>query len=446
MKDLGICLKDDVIGAEYKLQILESAQKLSKQLKDTYKSMKIDFKNFNTSYDGSDVEKNPPIEIYEYQNFFLLEKSDGKIVLLDGFRRLLWYDAPETPILVRTYKQSDLTSAQILALLINLNHFKFFSDSSYQERGFGLLLKTVFDIDITKFRDAFDAYLSSDKTKNSYSGYWDDKEGTEKIETIKERILDPHFVDDMKFLATLNDKKCMVNSFFGALLYQKRMSKKGVFSAEKFMELHKADKVLADLMEKFKKAGTNSSAKSQSAVNQIQEIYNNFFTLMEGGTIEKSYAEKVQECKELREQMNKDKAWTKLTGNSDIYKVERAMEKCLNDLKFKCIVMPEQDRTDSWSKTIPLQYGINELVKFIKKEKPQFKSEQLVFGFTDPATKASWIIRHNYGNYNSYGKKYTKASFVYDRKLAEKFELKHLFHEKDIELWVNIPKSEWKDL
>jgi hypothetical protein len=163
--------KDTVIGADYELQLVSSALQLSEQLKKTYKSIGIDFRAFNTDSDGGDVSKNPPTEIYEYQNFFLLKKENGDTVLLDGFRRLLWYNAPNTPILVRTYKESDLSQSQILSLLINLNHFKFFSSSSYQERGFGLLLKTVFDIDITKFRDAFDAYLSSDSIKNSYTGH-----------------------------------------------------------------------------------------------------------------------------------------------------------------------------------------------------------------------------------------------------------------------------------
>ena len=451
MKDLGI-YKDTVIGADYKLQILDSAKDLSDSLKKTYKSMKIDFSSFNTSSDGSEVAENPPAEIYEYQNFFLLEREDGKTVLLDGFRRLLWYNSPNSPILVRTYKQEDLSSSQILTLLVNLNHFKFYSKSSYQERGFSLLLKTVFDIDITKFREAFNAYLSSDDTKNSYSHY-SNKTSTQKLETIKDRILNEDFVSDMKFLAKLQEEKCMVNSFFGALLFQKRKNKKGAFDTDKFLELHKSDKVLADLMEKFKKAGTNTSAKSQDAVNQIQQVYDKFFTLMEGGTVEKTYAEKVQECKEIREKLNKDKGLTKLTGHKEIYKVERAMWariKAGKEMKFKCIVLPKDSEISGYSygnKHIPLDYGLNDLVKLTKAEKSKKwpYNDEMEYGFTDPKTTASWRIRHNYGSHNSYSKKYTKADFEYNEEISKKYGA-HFSTQYEIELWVDIPKDEWKDL
>lgn len=450
MKNLGT-YKDSVIGAEYTLEILDSASNLSDSLKKTYKSMKIDFTSFNTSSDGSEVENNPPAEIYEYQNFFLLEREDGKVVLLDGFRRLLWYNAPNAPILVRTYKQKDLTNSQILTLLVNLNHFKFFSNSSYQERGFGLLLKTVFDIDITKFRSAFDAYLSSDKVKNDYSGSYGRVDGTDKLELIKERILNEYFVGDMKFLSELQKADCMVNSFFGALVFQKRQSTNEAFSAEKFLELHKNDKVLVDLMDKFKKAGTNSSAKSQDAVNQIQQTYDNFFTLMAGGEVEKTYAEKVQECKDLRNEMNKNKTWTKLTGHKECYKVERAMEARIKEkknLNFKCLVLPD-DRSisgyTSWGGRVPLQYGFNDLVKFTGTKGGRYKNE-LEFGFNDPNTTAEWQIRHNSKGYFGYGKKYCYADWKWDEKMSEKQKLSSMSCRYDIELWVDIPKEEWEKL
>lgn len=440
MKSLGKH-KDSLIGVNYELSIMDADQ-LAKELKATYKALKIKFDDFNTSNDGGDVAKNPPAEIYEYQNFFLLERKDGKKVLLDGFRRLLWYDAPKTPVFVRTYKQADLSDGLVLSLLINLNHFKFFSHSSYQERGFGLLLKTVFDIDITKFRDAFDAYLSSEETKNSY---WTPSiDGSEKIDTIKERILNPFFIEDMFFMSKLNQNKCMVNEFFGALVYQKRQGKKEAFDAEAFLKLHKADKVLNELMSKFEKAGTNSSAKSQAAVNRIQETYNNFFTLMEGGAVEKTYAEKVQECKEIREAMNKDKAWTKLTGMSNYWLVERVMAGKVKDIKFKCLVMPKEDNQYRFGGIVPLHYGIHESVKFLRKETPSYMREEMVFGFTDPETGASWTVRHNYGGYNSYGKKYTKVRWEWNEKLEKKYK-SAMSVEYDIELWVNIPKTEWQE-
>lgn len=445
MKSLGKH-KDSLIGVNYELSIMDADQ-LAKELKATYKALNIKFNDFNTSDDGGDVAKNPPAEIYEYQNFFLLERKDGKKVLLDGFRRLLWYDAPNTPIFVRTYKQSELSDGLVLTLLIHLNHFKFFSNSSYQERGFGLLLKTVFDIDITKFRDAFDAYLSSNEIENSYVSRMFEGQGSDKINTIKERILNPFFIEDMYFMSKLQEKNCMVNEFFGALVYQKRQNNKQAFDSDAFLKLHKADKVLNDLMVKFEKAGTSSSAKSQAAVNQIQEMYDNFFTLMAGGTVEKSYAEKIQECKEIRDEMNKDKNWSKLTGSKDVHTIERLMWDRLKGnktMKFKCLVMP---RTDDGEKGhIPLAYGMNDLIKFsnLKDKHLGGGMKEMVFKLEDPATGAKWEIRHNFGGWNSYGKKYTQADCEYNDKLRKQYNAHHSTRY-DIEVWVDIPVKEWKE-
>jgi len=449
MKDLGNH-KDEVVGADYQLVIEPSALKLSKDLKKAYKDIGINPDEFNTSTDGANVSDNPPAEIYEYQNFFLLERNDGKVILLDGFRRLLWYNAPNAPVLARKYKQSDLTDQQVLTLMVNLNHFKFFSKSSWQERGFGLLIKAAFDIDITKFRKAFEAYLSSNETKNTY---WINKSsGTSQLKTIKDRITNKHFISDMKFIAKLNEEGCMVNHFFGALVFQERLSSDDEFDAEKFIELAKDSDVLVDLMKKFKKIGTDTSAKSQNVVNQIQEIYKNFFIIMSGGEVEKSYAEKVQECKDLRKELNKDKQWTKLTGHKDVYAVERAMmlrlekEKKKSCLEFKMIVKPIKG---DYKNTIPLYYGYNELpvLREFGRSKNWPHNKEMKVGFKDTETGASWTIKHNYGGYNSYGKKYTQAQFDYDQEIQDKYMPGGVHSVSyDIELWVNIPQKVWKEL
>jgi len=446
MEKLGT-YHDSVVGAPYSLNIFDSAKELSSKLKDTYRALGIETSQFNSGGDYEGLAENPPKEIYEYQNFFLLEKTDGNIILLDGFRRLLWYNAPDSPITVRTYKQSDLTNSQILTLLVNLNHFKFFQDSqSYQERGFGLFLKTVFDIDISKFRSAFDAYLSSSETRNSYlSG---SVSGNSKSLTIKDRIVNEHFVSDMKFLSRLNEEKFMVNQYFGALLYKKRLTAVGEFSVEKFIELASGDSVLKDLMVKFEKAGTNNSSKSQDAVNQIQEIYNNYFTLMSGGEIEKSYAEKVQECKELRDKFNKDKDWTKLTGHKDAYAVERVMNNVIKknkgvSLEFKMIVLPKK----SYKNIVPLQYGNSELLGFngMVPSKHYGGGHEIELGFNDPSTGAEFTIGHNYGGHNSYGKKYTEANMKYNKEIQEKYNSSFSV-SYDVEIWVNVPQVVWKEL
>lgn len=320
-KSLGIH-KDNVIGVNYELTLVESAKQLSTELKTVLSKLKIDYNKFNSSLDNNrdeqDVITNPPIEIYEYQNFFILNKKNGDTVVLDGFRRLLWYNSPSTPILVRIYKEEELTNQQILSLLINLNHFKFYANSSYHDRGFALLLKTVFDIDITTFRYAFDSYLSSGKTKNDYSGDYGNS-GTKKNTTIKERIINPFFISDIKFLETISKTKYLCDKYFGAILYQKRLSSEKEFDVKQFIELADKNDVLKTLTESYQKVGTNNSARSQEIVNKILEIYNNLFTLMEGGKIEQSLAEKQKDCKDIVTKLKKDKSLTKVTGSQNIY-------------------------------------------------------------------------------------------------------------------------------
>lgn len=189
-----IVLRDNLIGVNYSLEIVESAKELSNELKAVLNKNNVDYNAYNGSpndFSRKDITTNPPKEIYEYQNFFVLHRTNGDLVLLDGFRRLLWYDAPSTPIYVRFYNESELNSQQILTLLVNLNHFKFFSDQAYHERGFSLLLKTVFDIDIMNMKKSFDAYLSSSQTQNSYSSNGLNKQA--KNEEIKKRIVNNFF-------------------------------------------------------------------------------------------------------------------------------------------------------------------------------------------------------------------------------------------------------------
>ena len=122
--------KDELINCDYDLHLID-AKDLSDNLKAYYKSKDIDYNAFNSdlkeaySHDLKEMEefsKNPHKEIYEYQNFFLMENDNHDYILLDGFRRLLWYDAPSTPVFVRIYKQKDLSNQSILTLLVYLNH------------------------------------------------------------------------------------------------------------------------------------------------------------------------------------------------------------------------------------------------------------------------------------------------------------------------------------
>lgn len=67
---------DQILKVPYELVYIEDAQKLSQELKKGLEKRKINYKDFYKREAGSDVEKNPPREIYEYQNFTLLETEE----------------------------------------------------------------------------------------------------------------------------------------------------------------------------------------------------------------------------------------------------------------------------------------------------------------------------------------------------------------------------------
>src|ERR1035437_7111058 len=382
-KSLGT-YKDNIIGVNYDLTIVESAKELSTELKATLEANKIDYKLYNSGCDQESFTSNPPRELYEYQPFFLLKRTNGDIVLLDGFRRLLWYDAPGTPILVRTYKEKDLNSQQILTLLVNLNHFKFFGGHAYHERGFSLLLKTIFDIDITKFRTTFDAYLSSKTTKNSYSDY-NRLEGQQKNEEIKDRIINKFFISDIKFLQTLNESSYLCNKYMGALLYELRTKSTKEFDVDRFIALIKENKVLCELMGKFKN----------------------------------------------------DKSLTKMTGASKIYEIEKEIEKRIRnkeDVKFVCVVHP-RDESDFHNYTdkepIRIPYGLLMDVQFLKfvQKRDGFGTIEMNIGIIKENNE--YRFTHNYrGFMDGYGKKYTELMMNIGR--------------YDIDLFVCIPSKEFQ--
>ncbi len=405
LKSLGIHT-DNLLGVNYSLNLVESAKELSDELKAVLKKNKVDYTKYNShkddAFDKDNTDKNPPKEIYEYQNFFVLQRTNGDFVLLDGFRRLLWYNAPVTPITVRFYLESELTNQQILTLLVNLNHFKFFSDQAYHERGFSLLLKTVFDIDITKIKRGFDSYLSSNETKNSYSSYGRLEKQDKNVE-IKNRIVNKFFISDIKFLATLFEKEFLCDQYMGALLYELRSKSTKEFDVEKFMSLVNGNKVLVELIEKYKKVGTDHSVKSQEVVNKIIEMYRNIFTLIEGGEVEQSFAEKQTECKELVTKLKKDKTLIKLTGHSKVHEIEREIDKMIakgEKPEFVCVVHPNE-------KENKLPHGLLEGVKFLEYTEKHlgFGVKELNIGLT--IGKHECKIWHNYGGYSGYGKKYT---------------------------------------
>jgi len=417
---------DPLIGADYELFRFENAKALSDQLKTTYNKKGIDYNLFNSETlkeeqkwgrdekEHKSTLSNPPQEIYEYQNFFLMENTNNEYILLDGFRRLLYYTATETAILVRVYKQDELSDQEILTLLVYLNHFKMIGSSGgyYFDRGFALLLHSVFGLNIHPYSDTFDAYLTEIEVKNSYSN-WNKLTKTAENLTLKQRIINPHFILDIRFIQELvNEKGYMINKYFGVLLNQERQKSNKPFNIEEFKRLHKESTVLPKLMEKFDKIGTSNSSDSIKVVNQIIEIYQGFFVVMNGGVVEKTYAEVLAECQALNETLKKDKSFIKLTGNKKDYLIECIIKRRIANkepVEFKAVIYPyfTDDGYSSSNGRTQIPAGINDKITFlgyVKGRSVMSSKNELELGFIEDGRK--FVITHNSNGYYGYSTKY----------------------------------------
>lgn len=434
--------EDTLIKANYELAIC-NANILSSYLKNLYHSLNINIddhngdlkeKYFSFETEQKIISDNPPTEIYEYQNFFLLQKKSGEYILLDGFRRLLWYNAPSTPVFVRIYQEEDLTNENILMLLVYLNHFKFFGGGQYLERGFSLLMKTVFDLNIFNYKTTFNGYLAHKEIKHTYS--LEKSNGLKHNSTIKERILNPFFVSDMKFIQKIHEAGLMVNSFFGALVYKKRTENNIDFNADLFINFLNNNDVFKSLMVKYNKVGTTQSAESMKVINQIMEFYEQAFITILGGNVEKSYAEKVQECKDIVAKLKKDKNLIKLTGNTKYWKIEAELEKRIiknkEKVRFVCVILPTQTKSfsDTFSKEEIkyLDYGILDVNIVYLNTTQHLMVITNHYGFV--INDKTYTIAHNYGGYYGRGKSFTHITTQ-----------NHGGRSQDIELFAELPKS-----
>ena len=427
--------KDNIINSNYELSTCDASQ-LSGYLKKLYSNLNIDIDNHNGSLtektwlnNENVVALNPPKEIYEYQNFFLLQNKNGEYILLDGFRRLLWYTAPSTEILVRIYKEDDLSDKDILLLLVYLNHFKFYGGGQYLERGFSLLLKSVFNIDIFKYKSTFDSYLSRNITISNYSGM-DKPDSSKYNENVKSRILNQFFVSDIRFIQDIFNSGYMCNSYLGSLTYKFRKDFHKHFDSNIFITYLNNSTVLAELMIKYNKVGTNRSAESQKVVNQILEIYEQAFNNIVGNDIVKSYAEKLKECRDLVSKFKKDKSLIKLTGNSNAWKIKRELRKRIIEngetVKFVCIVFPKEIDTYQFHKGVKyLEHGVIDVDIIYLRSTTHLMSKTDFFGFR--VDDCTYTIRDNYSGYHNTGKSFT--------------HIETNGFSQDIQLFAELPKE-----
>lgn len=415
--DIGEERFDPYLDAPY-VTAVANAKYLRTYLLEELTKKGIDPETFNRGikYNYSNekiIPKTPDTEIYEYQPFFLMERLDGSYTLLDGFRRLIWYDAPFWIIDIRVYKEKDLVDQQIMKLLVYLNHFKFYGgNGSYNDRGFSLAMYTIFGLNIPKYVNCFDSYLSCSETVRKYWGEHLDSD--DKISMVKERMINPMFVSDMKFVEELLGTGVMINDIFGALVYKMRETYPDkVFDAKLFLSIINGNKLITDLQGKVGKKGNYvGGAIDQKITNQIVPFYENTFKEMFGGEIIKTYTEYFDEAKTLNNTLKKDTTLTKLTGNKRDYVMDWILLHRIASnipINFKCVVYPKESDTSSYPREIksPLPPGLLEIpIVFLKYETRQMTMEA-IFGFTTD-NGVEYRIRHNYGGYHGYANKYTK--------------------------------------
>jgi hypothetical protein len=313
---------DNINGKPFHVYRINALQ-LSNYLKDVYKTLYGIEKLSDYSKDGSSPDNLESIEMYEYQNFFLLFREQyNHYVLLDGFRRLIHNkNVPDIDINVRVYFENDLSQHDILKLMLMLNHTKFFGGiGDYFQRGFALMFKILFDINILKMKNVFEGYLTNVSFKK-LDTYWGERHTTEsKMSNVYKRLLEPNTIKDLKILNDLFDKKQSINrdNYFGTLFYVKRfeLGDKFVFNIDDFINESTTNKLFINAEVKYLKNGVDySSVRYTEALNELMGLYDQYINRLCGGKIEKTYLEKIEDYKNIKVKLGKNKKLIKLTSD-----------------------------------------------------------------------------------------------------------------------------------
>lgn len=412
MKTIIEGLRDNIIGVNYDL-VTTNAKELSDTLKTDVNV--YDFISEIKSYaSDSATPKETPLEIYEYQNFFLLKNGD-EFVLLDGFRRLLFFDTPDIDIQVRIYDRENMTDQQILKLLVMLNHTKFFGGiGKYFERGFSLALYRLFGIDVKKIHFPMDGYLKNKVIIRDYN-YESTRNNNEKVEVIKQRIVDKMFISDMLFIQKLSDTDFMTNDIFGALLYHFRTSNPDfILDVDKFISIGNSNTSIVELHTKYKNyINDQLGSRTKDVINKLIPLYKNVFYEMIGKEPVKTLAECLDYTKKLVNDLKKNKSLIKMTGNQSIHLIDRKIEEMASKnepLEFVCVIHPRELKINPYTKEekiIISDYGLID-VKFLGLTEKRHTRGEILIG-TEINGKVRYV-NHNYsGSWGGgYSKKYTK--------------------------------------
>lgn len=204
-------LADAKFEVKYNLTLINSLE-LSEYLKNLYESKGIDISDFSNRVGGMVIDQ------YIYQDFFLL-KDGEEYFLLDGFRRLLQEEVIDTDITVKIYDRADLNDANLVELMVGLNHHKFFtSEQNYSERGFALFFKTIFNINIPLIVKAMNGYMLEGDLVKGYSERFEKPKNTKNFNKIVQAAQEPYFFDDLRFIEKCAVNNLLIDSYFGVLV------------------------------------------------------------------------------------------------------------------------------------------------------------------------------------------------------------------------------------
>lgn len=340
-------INDPFLGVKYDM-IEVNATHLREYFTSKYESFIADAKSSDIStYDKDAITNND--EIYHYQNFFLCKRGD-ELHILDGFRRLLVFNPPNVDILVRVY--DNLSEVNILKMLIALNHHKLLKGSgiSFQMRGFSLALRSIFGVDISKFRYGFAGYIG--QAKSSYGSSYTSENTDVDPELLKQRIVHDNFINDLKIMEKIVLSNIPVISKLGTYIFETS----GVLNSsnmDMFIQKLNDNPTFVKLRASLKKTGDNTSTNSNKVKIQMLELYKSVIDEFNGVEREMSFAEIVDQVNKLKSEFKKDKSnsgYTLLSHPTNCeWKTINKLIKCVNDgvnVSFKIFITPKMTNYD----------------------------------------------------------------------------------------------------
>lgn len=344
-------MTDKILGVEYNVLNI-NALEFSNKLKKTYEAKGIDYLEANSAKESHKYDQmSVPAEAYEYQNFFAYENEHGELLLLDGYRRLLWSDVPDMDINVRVY--SNLSDQQLCSLMVYLNHFKFFANgNAYYDRGFALFYKTFFDIDILKIKSAYNGALLFDRVIENASydfdvRYYLDEKANKKIKDV---ILEENYINYLKLIQHgINQNSGLNNVQFGTMIKNNQLI--SFDQLDKF--LNKKD--VQALLNGLEEMSSNGAIKR---MNKIIDHYKEYLAELNGVELI-TFVSAEKECKQHEKEL-KTNGYLNLATKKDkeMYEWEVQFKKNFHAYNFIAVVYPSKkfDTNDFYGLTDDVEF------------------------------------------------------------------------------------------